>query len=216
MLNALRKIWDWMVLDVAGTVTWERLAARRNHGCYYRLLAQDHCAIHRLLAKDHYIIVTRRNPHLSTHLQGFIGWVMTGRWAFWSHALLNAEDEVTSDNDFRLIEATRAGVHYSAFYKVFDCDAVALLIPKGFTEEQWTAALSDAAQQVGKPYDTVFDCLNDSKLSCIELVRHALQAAPDYASRFARFEGMLKRYRTLTPEMLYQCEDFTVILEIRR
>jgi hypothetical protein len=216
MLNALRRFWDWIVLDVAGMVTWEWLAARRNHGPYYRLTMADHFNLQLMLAKDHYLIVTRRDPHLSTHLQGFIGWVMTGRWAFWSHALLNAEDEVTTDTDFRLIEATRAGVHYSTFFEVFDCDAAALLMPKGFTPEQWTAALTDAAKQVGKPYDTVFDCLDDSRLSCIELVRHALQTVPDYASRFARFEGMLRRYKTLTPEMLYQCEDFKVILEIRR
>lgn len=170
-----------------------------------------------LLSKDYYIILTRRKNYLSTFFIALGHFLLTGKWGHYSHALMNLEDEVHSEEDFRLIEATGAGVHYSTFSQVFDpIQSVALLVPKNITLEKWTGILDAAKEHLGKPYDNLFDLKSDKEINCVELIRDALQADPNYQINFAEFEKMIQKKKNLTPEMFYTCPDFEVVYEIRR
>lgn len=191
-----------------GKVSW-----KSNH-----VLTQgENDKIKELLTNDYYIILTRHNGHLSSYAISIAHFFLTGRMGYYGHALMNLEDEVSDPADFRLIEATGAGTHYSTFDDVFDpqCGSVALLKPKSMTLEEWTAAMDKAKNQVGKPYDTLFDLKNDQALSCVELVRVALQNEPNYVADFANFEAMITKDKNLDPQMFYECTDFEIVYEVR-
>ena len=105
--------------------------------------------------------------------------------------------------------------------KVFDCDIVALLRPRGFTEDEWEKALERAKDNVGKGYDTLFDLIDNTEMSCVELVRDALIGSfdnfEDYKKRFFHFESMIEANNgELIPEMFFKCRDFHVELYIDR
>jgi hypothetical protein len=168
------------------------------------------------LKPNYYVILTRRNNHLTTYLISFANFFLTGKFSYWSHSLMNLENEVNSVDDFILVEAIGKGVTLSHFNEVFDVNGVALLKPKNITIEKWTLILDKARQNVGKPYDSLFDLKNDSAVSCVELVRDALQADPDYATNFAEFEALISKRKNLTPQMFYDCPDFEVVYEVRR
>jgi len=171
-----------------------------------------------MLAKDYYLICTRSSNLLSAWFVGLTDLVMTGRFGFYAHCLMNLEDEVMSDDDFRLVEATpKRGVSYDPFNLVFkNVSSVALLKPRTFTIEQWTQVMDKSRTYVGRKYDTLFDFAKDNKLTCIELIRDALQADPNYEVNYANFEALLKKHGKVTPNMLYRCKDFEVYFEVRR
>lgn len=165
-----------------------------------------------LLKLDYYIIATRRGNQLSTFFISLGHFLLTGKWGFFSHVLMNLENEVNSMDDYRLIEATGDGTHYSTFEEAFhEVDSVALIKPASLTIEQWTAAMDTARAQLGKPYDTLFDIKNDQALSCVELIRVALMGLPTYSTDFAHFEKTIVRARQLTPQMILDCPDFEVV-----
>lgn len=180
------------------------------------LTADDKQRLRMMLTPNYYIILTRRKNHLSTYFINLADFLLMGRWGYYSHALLNIEDEVKSDSDFQLIEATGAGVKLSTFDEVFNCSSVALLKPKCMSIEKWTLVFEKAKQELGKPYDNLMDIEDDSRLNCVELVRLALKNEPNYDVDFANFENMIKKYGQLSPQMFYNCPDFEVILEIKR
>src|SRR5690606_9716802 len=145
----MKKLWtafaDWVVITI-GEIRWKYKKG---------LTVAELSEIRNLLTPNYYIILTRRNNHLSTFFVGLASWVVSGKWSYWAHALMNLEDEVKSDNDFRLIEATGAGTHYSTFEDVFKVHGVVLLKPKNMSIEYWTAVMDKATQQLGKPYDSL-------------------------------------------------------------
>jgi hypothetical protein len=200
------KIAEFVVINI-GKIHW---------GYKNGLTTEELDSLRKLLKDNYYVIVTHRNNHLSTFFVGFASWVLTRKWSYWAHALLNLENEVNSDADFRLIEATGAGTNYSPFGLVFQVHGVALLKPKSMSAEYWTKVMEKANSELGKPYDSLFDLANDNALSCVELVRTALMAEPDYEINFANFETMIKSDKNLTPQMYYDCSDFEVVYEIRR
>jgi hypothetical protein len=174
--------------------------------------------IKKMLAANYYIILTRHNHHLSTFFIDLAHFGLTKgkKWGFYAHALMNLEgDDPQTGDDFRLMEATGVGVHYSTLDAVFCCDSVALLKPKSMTIDKWTEVLDRLKQQEGKAYDTLFDLKDNSKESCVELVRTALMAEPNYAVDFANFERMISVAGNLDPQMLYECPDFEVVYEVR-
>lgn len=168
-----------------------------------------------ILKDDYCIMVTRRSNHLSTYFIGLIEVFLRFKIGYWSHSLMNLEDNVTEDKDFRILQATGVGTAYAEFDKVFDVQGVALLKPKSMTLDEWTTVLDTAKAQLGKPYDTLFNIADDSKLSCIELTRKILMASPNYAEDFKHFEEMIKKYKNVSPQMLYDCKDFDVVFEVR-
>ena len=172
--------------------------------------------IKEMLKPNYYIILTRRSNHLSTFFISLAHFFLRLKFGHYAHVLMNLEDEVNTSEDFRLIEALGTGVQYSTFDKVFDVHSVALLKPKSMSVERWTAVLDAANNQLGKPYDTLFDLTTDTNVSCVEMVRNALMADPDYYVNFAEFERMINKTKNLTPQMFYECKDFEVVYEIRR
>jgi uncharacterized protein YycO len=201
-------IWKWFSLKVISKIDWSFIKAFINRGIYWDLTIDDWRRVETLLIKDHYVILIRRKTHLTTYLIWLSGLIKMGKGSYWSHGLLNIESE-------KFIEATSSGTHFSTFSQVFDCDSVCLLRPKGFTTEDWTAAIDKALADIGKPYDTLFDPNQEASLSCVELVRNALQAAPDYAKDFPKFEAMIKKYGAVIPQMIYDDGEFERMLEIR-
>lgn len=169
--------------------------------------------LYNMLAADHYLIMTRRRNHLSTYFISLGAFIKTGKWSFWSHILMNLENDVNQPEDFRLIEAIGKGTEYTPFDQVFDVQDVALLIPKGMTTDEWTEVMSGARQQLGKQYDSLFDLKTTDKISCVEMVRLALMTIPNYATKFADFERDIAHVNFLTPQMFYDCDDFQVVYE---
>lgn len=208
-MNIFKSTWDkivsWVVINI-GKVHW---------GYRDGLTADELAKVHEMLIPNYYIIVTHRNNHLSTYFVSLASYFVMKKFSYWAHALMNMEDEVQIDSDFRLIEATGDGVHYSPFNLVFQVHGVALLKPKSMSVEYWTAVMDKAKAELGKPYDTLFDISNDNALSCVELVRAALMAEPNYATDFANFETMITTEKNLTPQMFYDCPDFEVVYEVR-
>jgi hypothetical protein len=189
-----------------------------------QISAADQEKIKELLVDNYFVILSHRKNHLSTFFVGLANFVLTFKWGYWSHALMNLEDEVQTKSDFRivgmndraLIEATGEGVHITPFDKVFDAHGIALLKPKSMTLDEWTAVLDKAKDQIGKPYDTLFDLADDKALSCVELVRVILQAQPNYETDFANFEALIKKRKNLTPSMFVECPDFGIVYKVRR
>jgi hypothetical protein len=179
------------------------------------MTADEQDKIRKLLEGGYYIILTRRKNHLSTFFVNLATWFLTFKWGYWSHSLMNLEDTVVGDDDFRLVEAIGTGVQYTPFADEFDCTSVALLSPKGLTTRDWTLMMEKANSELGKPYDTLFDLKNDNALSCVELVRDALMSVPDYATRFAAFEAMIAKDGNLDPQTFYNCPDFEIVYEAR-
>jgi len=206
MMNFWNRIRDKISILI-GKIDW----APKN------LLTEDEKQhIREMLISDYYIILTRNNNHLATYAISLANLFLTGKWSYWGHILMNLEDSIKDDADFRLIEAIGPGVRISTFDSVFDTNSVAFLRPKNMSIEHWTAVLDRAKCYLGRPYDTLFDLKSDTSLSCVELVRNALKGEPNYETDFANFEALIKKSKNLTPQMFYDCEDFVVVHEIRR
>ena len=206
------------VCNVFASIHWNGLRALFNGGVHWSLTREDHNTLRTLLKPNYYIILTRRKTHLTTYLIGIASWIVTGRAVHYTHALMNVDDgNIKDDNDFKLIEATAKGVHFSTFMEVFDCDSVVLLRPSGYNDSDWQEALDTLLQQEGKQYDNLFDITDDTKVSCVEMCRQALQRDENYATEFARLEALITKHgNNLTPQMLYDCGDFVIAFEARR
>lgn len=201
------KLMHWGTLVVA-KVSW-----KQDKG----ITEDEKQELRQLLTKDYYVIATRRDNMLSCFFINLGHFIYTGRWGYYTHVLMNMEDEVKSDADFRLIEAAMKGVHFLTLDEmVNNCDAIALLKPKNLTLDDWTIAMDKAKAQLGKPYDTLFDISNEHQLSCVELVRIALMAVPNYFQKFSHFENFIAKKRNLTPNMFIESPDFEVVWEVRR
>lgn len=184
---------------------------------WYPLHADELAKIEALLKDNYYVILTRRGNRLSTTAINIAHKAITGRKGYYGHVLMNLEDEVESPDDFRLVEAVVKGSKFSTFDEVFPgSDSVAILKPTNLKIEDWTAILDKAKSLTGRKYDTVYDMYDDSRLSCVELVRNALAADGQYAHNFAHLESMLREYNRLDPQMYYECLDFEVVYEMRR
>lgn len=167
--------------------------------------------------KSYYIIATRREHYLSTFFIALGNFLLTGKWGYYSHVLMNLEDEVSSDADFRFIEATGKGVHYSDFEQVFgSVDSVALIVPVNMSITEWTNALDKARTYLGRPYDNLFDLRNDLEINCVELIRLAFSHTQDYEKNFANFEKLVSKKKRITPDMFVNCPDFKVVYSIRK
>ena len=181
------------------------------------LTGDDDVILKELFKNDYYIIATRRGNYFTTLGIAFGNFMLTGKWGFYSHVLMNLEDEVKTDNDYRFIEATGKGTHYSSYSGVFTgVDAVALIKPKHMPIEEWTAALDKMKEFLGVPYDNLFDLKNSTEINCVELIRLALEKTPHYSERFSEFERMISKTKKLTPDMFARCSDFEVIYSVKR
>lgn len=202
-----QKVQIWFILQLA-KIHWKEKDL---------LTAEDKTELKEKFVKDYYIIVSRRSNYLTTFFISLGNFLLRGKWGFYSHVFMNLEDEVKDDDDFRFIEATGAGVHYSGFDEIAtSVDAIALIKPKNMTLKEWTEALDKAKTYLGRPYDNLFDLKNDLEINCAELVRLALEGIPGYSTKFAEFEKLVARKKTLTPDMFANCSDFEIVYKIKR
>ena len=202
-----QKLQIWLI-ELINKVHWKQKSV---------LNADDESILKDRFEKDYYIITTRRGNYLTTFFISLGNFFLTGKWGFYGHVLMNLEDEVKTDDDFMFIEATGDGTHVSKFTQVFDnVDAVALIVPKNMTIDEWTDALDRAKTYLGRPYDNLFDLKSDLEINCVELVRLALEGIPNYSEKFSDFERMIAKKKKLTPDMFANCADFEVVYTIKR
>lgn len=201
------------IFNVFAAIKWDKIKGLFNHGKYYSLTEPDLEYLRAALKPNYYIILTRRKNHLTTYLIAIASLITTQKASHYTHALMNVDDgNVKNDEDFMLMEATSKGVHYSSFMEVFDCDSVALLRPKGYTDKKWTKALDALLKQNGKKYDNLFDVSDDTKVSCVEMCYQALKQ-----NNLPGLEALMEKHAgNLTPQMLYDCGDFDIVWETRR
>lgn len=169
----------------------------------------------KVLASGYYIILTCNKYHLSSIIVSLLSWFKTGKWARYSHALMNC-DNITDPlkrDEFKFVEADVAGVVYTTFDQVFNCSAVCLLSPANMTNDEWTVVIDALVKSVGCPYDDLFDLADYSRMSCVEVVLNALKKA-NYAEEFKNFDAMINKVGNLVPQMYRDCEDFKVEIEI--
>jgi len=188
---------------IPGKISWSKKNA---------ITDKDKIELAQLLSTGYYIILTGERHYLSSVIVSFLSWVKTGTWARYSHVLMNC-DNITdaSDTDsFKFMEATGKGVHYSTFADVFKCDTVCLLTPKNISNKDWTKILDALLLQKGKPYDDLFDLMDSTHVSCVELILNALDAA-DY--EFTDLKHLIKQEGNLVPQMYRTCLDFDVAYE---
>lgn len=205
--NLFQKIWIALV-KLSAKVTWSE---------HDGIPEEDREVLRELFARDYYIVATRRDNFLSSWLQNLGHWFLTGRFGYYTHVLMNTEDEVKDDKDFRFIESTGHGTHYSTLETILDgVESIALLKPSSMTTAEWTACLDEAKTMLGRPYDNLFDLVNGEEINCVELVRNALKKLPDYETRFANFEALIKRKKKLTPTMFTECSDFHIVWNVKR
>jgi Permuted papain-like amidase enzyme, YaeF/YiiX, C92 family len=198
-----------LVIKIMAKITWSE---------HDGIPEADRVELRKMFAADYYIVATRRDNYLSSWFMNLGHWFLTGRWGYYTHVLMNTEDEVKTDDDFRFIEATGDGTHYSTLEDVLDgIESISLLKPKSMTVAEWTLCLDKAKTYLGLPYDNLFDLVNDEEINCVELVRNALMALPDYETRFAAFEAIVKKEKgKLTPTMFAECPDFEIVYTIKR
>lgn len=180
----------------------------------HMITAEQKVEIAQKLASGYYIILTGNKTHLSGVLVSFLSWIKTGKWAKYSHALMNC-DNITDPNSrdgFKFIEATASGVNYATFDEVFECDNVCLLSPFYIDNKEWTKVIDALTQEIGTPYDDLFDLTDASRKSCVEVVLDALKAA-NYEKEFAKLDAMIKQEGNLVPQMFRDCPDFQVAIE---
>ncbi len=212
----LNRTWS-ALLDVFAAIHFNRTAAVFNDGIYYNLTEQDHDQLRQMLKDNYYVILTRRKSHLTTYLIALVSFIVSGKSAHYTHALMNVEGDLEGHLGHKLIEATGEGVHCSTFMEVFDCDSVVLLTPKGVAPEEWTAVMDEVKNDLGKQYDDFFDISNDLSVSCVEMVYWGLKTLPDYEQRFPNLVRLIREHKDdLTPQMLLDCGDLDVAFEVRR
>jgi len=170
----------------------------------------------RLLADDYYVILTGDHGTLSSWIVSFFTWIETGKWSPYSHALMNCDfiTDPSRRDEYKFVEATAKGVHYSTFDHVFSCDHVCLLSPKNMTKEDWTKVIDSLVQYDGRPYDDLFDLADASKVSCVELVLNAFKGNEKYNEFFPNLERELNKGYQLLPQMFIDCGDFEIEYEI--
>lgn len=215
--NVVKRVMH-VINQFVSKIQWNPIRALFNGGIYYDLTEEDHNKLRRLLSTGNYIILTYRKSHLTTWLIGILTFLKLRKWPGYVHASMNV-DNLTDPADwlnYKIMEATGKGVHWSSFMQVFDCDAVCILQPKSFTQEDWTIVMEKLLAQEGKQYDDLFDLADDQQVSCVELCRVALQADPTYNVKFANFEEMITTNKNLIPQMFRDCADFDILLEIKR
>lgn len=224
----MRPIIDFISLKLISPCSWTRIKFLLT-GREYDLTSRDREMLRDYCHLGVYIWVTRRETHLTTYLITISDYLLElmayyrngrvgrkPRLGYYSHAFLNADK-----NTF--VEAIAKGVIQSLFDDVFNVDAVAALAPSGLSVIEWgmysKKFVEVAKGKIGSRYDTVFNLKDETELSCIELIRMSLRHCmtdADYKLRFKRFEDLITERKNLTPDMIRNCPDFEVVLEMRR
>lgn len=222
-----KKIVNFISLKILSPINWGRLKFLLT-GREYDLTPAEREHARGMMQENYYLWVSRRETHLTSYLIGFAdfvlalwAWLRVGfkgkrpKFGYWTHAFIDVDV-----NGEKLVEAISKGVVVSYFDDVFNCDSVAALVPAYLTDNEWQnishKMREKALSFVGSEYDTVFNLKDDSKVSCIELLRAIMKAeVPNYELRFKHFEETIKNNKNVTPQMLYDSKSFRVVWEAR-
>lgn len=212
----IKKIYDFFVLKIIGRIAFDGFFYFLK-GKSYSLTKEDQSKIYGLLKSDNFVILIWRKSHLTSYLISLGHFLLTGRFANYSHACINIEGNVDDISQVDIVEAIGRGVVRSEFFDVFNCDAVCLLKPKLFRDIDWQKSIAELNRHVDAQtqYDTTFNIENDKKVSCIELVVDSLRESQEF-NKFNHLNWMMKNYKNITPQMLRDCNDFEIVFEIRR
>lgn len=205
MIKLLYGIYHWFAQRVP-YVVW----SRKN-----KITEKHKKELAALLATDYYVILTGDTGTLSSWIVSFFTWAGTGYWSPYSHALMNCDFITDPDkrDEFKFIEATSVGVHYSTFDEVFSCDYVCLLSPRNVNREEWTKVIDVAVTYNGRPYDDLFDLVDDSRMSCVEVVLNSFKGIEKYEGKFSHLEKLLEEEISIFPQTFKDCSDFIVAYE---
>lgn len=201
------------ILSFCSDINWTPIK-KAITGRAFDLTIEEQNIIKSKLVNNYYIMLLRRKTHLTTYLIELGELIKTGKLGYWSHTFCNIEDAVNAPDDYKLVEATKIGVHYSKFDDVFNCDSVVLLKPKNMLHEEYTKMLDDCLAQLGKPYDFILDVSDASRVSCVELIYQAILMNKS-EDKFPSLIKMVTDLKNLTPDMLYTCGDFEIDYEVR-
>lgn len=201
-----------LLMDLLAKIQWGWLR-KAITGREFNLTVDDWHQIVKILDNRNAFILTYSKSHLSSYASKLAHFLLTGKKATYSHALLNVESLLES---FKLVEAISKGVVISKFEDVFNCDGVCILVPKNYSQEEFEACIWDYRKEVGKPYDDLFK-LHDAKArSCIEVVFSKVKMLTDWELKMPVLSYMIKEKKNLTPQLLRECPDMEVLLEIKR
>ena len=87
-----------------------------------------------------------------------------------------------------------------------------LLTPANIENGEWTTIIDALINQVGKPYDDLFDLSESTRVSCVEVVLDALEAAHNDKELLA-LKLEIASEGNLIPQMYRDCTDFKVAYE---
>jgi len=222
----MKKLIEFISLKIISPFNWTRIKFLFT-GRAYDLTSKDREEIREEMQAGLRIWVSRRETHLTTYFIGFFDWALAvwawfknGRkgikpkWGFWTHAFANI-------NSHEIMEAIAKGVTKSMFDDAFNCEAAAALVPANLSVIEWHNISKEIVEELklqdGKKYDSGFNLKDESKVSCIELMRLVLmKRVKDYHYKFADLEEDVRLYKNLTPQMLYDSKSFKVVWEVRR
>lgn len=198
------KIYHWFAV-LAPKIRWRRR---------YKITAADKDQLASILSTGYYVILTSNPSHLSSVIVSLLGWIKTGKYSKYTHALMNCDNitDPSQRDDFKFVEADVKGVIYTTFDNVFACDHVCLLTPTDISNTEWTRVIDELISNVGKPYDDLFNLTDNSRLSCVEVVLNALKAA-NYEEEFEDLARLIERSGNLVPQMYRDCSDFKIKYE---
>ena len=181
---------------------------------HHVLSDEEKDAVAKVLASGYYIILTGNKYHLSSVLVSLLSFIKTGKWARYSHALMNCDniEDSAQRHAFKFVEADVKGVVYTTFDEVFSCTSVCLLSPTNVPNDEWSKIIDALVNEVGRPYDDLFDLADTSRLSCVEVVLDALKTT-DYKDDFKNLDTMITKVGNLIPQMYRECADFVVVVE---
>lgn len=203
-------MYNWL-MDTISKIKWHR--AREIFFGYKHAVKNDNKEFSNLcsLLSENFdaIILTEDRGSLSSWGVKLLHFILTGKKSKYTHALLKIDDVY--------IEAVNSGVRYSSFDEITKCDSIAILTPK-YSNVNWIGSVTAAKWELdvlGKDYDKKFNLLDRKDMSCIEVVYDRLKQSGDLVAMPNLIELINKR-KNLTPHMVYECNDFNKIHEIRR
>lgn len=215
-------LYDWFVKFFIGRIEWSSLKFFLT-GQYYGLKSDDIRKAVAMMSTGRYIILIRRETHLTTYLIGLGHLLKTFFWpmqrypakfGFWSHAAMHIESESLRDIDLQILEAIGKGVVSSDWWDVLNVDAICLLKPKHLDEDEFDKAMEAAKTLIGKGYDTIFDLKDSEKVSCVEFAYWSMLQAD--GGCLPNLSLWVERTGNLTPQMMYDSGDFEIAFEVRR
>lgn len=209
----MEKLYNFFIIKIIGRIEFTSIKYLFT-GRAVDMTAPDVKQVAMKLLMDRYVGLSYRKTHLTSFFISLVHFVLTGVWRKWSHAWINVDDEISDPLGMQIFESVGAGAIVSPFWDVIVVDAVVLLKPKFVKEQDWDKIHKVLLSQQGTAYDTRGRCKDISELNCVERVVVAILTVDSTA--LPNLKKMMDKKKQLTPQMLYDCGDFEICLEIRR